>query len=576
MIAEMLPLLPLLWLAQSAHPGSPSACPPAANLRFEAQLVGRTEALSGQGAYLETQGQRLFVTALELWTRAPAISGNSPTSTLASLALIDWSQQVRSVSLHCDSEPIALGGPARGGLDEWWSDLLLLEVPEGAKTPTALTLSPALPETGASLWWCPLASPANTTPTPIPVRVVEQLQESGVPAVELVCHLQGPQVPPPGAALLDRDGRLVALVSSSEAVPTGRMLRAQCLAPALALPPAAPGQRLVARVGPGLFDRLSSNGERLIFGASVLGGMRALEADSGSIDQALGAWSEYRLVSFSPDGLFLVGLHPVRGVEWCDAASLEPLLRFADLPSSPESLEFSPAGERLFCADLGPGGVLELDLTTSSVRRVSARGADLLAVGPAGRWLALGERWTAAAPGLSALRLLRRSGKDDPNAFEEQPIDVPGPILALAAAPERDLCAYAQGSSVRVIDVTTAAEVWSADLAPLLPTALCFSATGQGLWVGTGREVSAEDGLRYADGCALLLLETASGRVLARSGALGAPAITLTREPSSRGASPDSSVELEVSDGILALDGTGAVYRCWPPKASPPKRAEPK
>lgn len=555
-----LPLVFGLWIQV--------ACPPATQLEFEAALKGQRQPLRGFGVLLEHSGQCLLATPLEPWLLAFESGGESGAGLLA------WPQQVQSARLILAEGSLPLGGPARGALDEWWSSVLLIELPGRHGGPQGLSLAPGLPQPGAALWWCPEQAPsgspgANPPATPAAaqqVSILELLQEPGVPAVELLCAWTGPHVPEPGRTLLDGEGRLVALVSAVEADPAGPRLRAQCLAPLLALPPLLSGARQAARVEPGIFTQLTSDGRRVVLGASVFAGTRALVVESGSLEEDLASWSQYQLVRFSPDGLFLAGLHPVRGVQWCDAASLDLLINFSPLESSPDSLEFSPDGARLFAADLGPGGVWELDLKDSSVRSIAQRGADLLAIGPGGRWMALGERWTDAAAEASALRVLNQASNEPQAAFEETELDVRGQILALAANPIRDQLAYAQGTKLSLVDALSGAQLWSQDLAPLEPRALCFSATGRQLWVGTGREVTEEDGLRYADGCALLLLDAADGRILARSSALPTPPLALTREPNRHLAAVDGNAASAPQAGILALCDNGQMIRfCSPP-----------
>jgi hypothetical protein len=565
-------LLLLLGLATQVD------CPATAQLAFEAALSGRRDPLRGFGALIEWEGQQLLATPLEPWLLEP-----EPSRSETPPGLLDWSQRVQRAHVHLSTTLVPLGAPARGGLDEWWSTVLLLDLPELEAGTRGLLPAPELPLLGDSLCCCPPASPdegsdsAKRTDqtTGVLVPVLELLREPGVPAVELLCGFSGSPVPQPGQVLLDREGRAVALVSAVEAGPNGTRLRAQCLGPLLALPPLLNGARQTARVEPGIFTQLSSDGRRVVLGASVFAGTRALAVESGSLDEDLASWSQYQLVRFSPDGLFLVGLHPVRGVQWCDAASLDLLVNFSPLESAPDSLEFSPDGARLFAADLGPGGVWELGLGDTSVRSIAPRGADLLAVGPGGRWLALGERWTDASALSCALRVLKQASDEPQARFEESEFDVRGQVLSLAANPIEDRLAYSQGTRLSLAEAWTGAQVWSQDLAPLEPRALCFSATGRQLWVAPGREVTEDDGLRYADGCALLLLDAADGRVLARSSALSSPPVALTREPALGPAGVNSPAATPASDGILALCDNGQLLRFWPPQTRAIAAAEP-
>lgn len=490
------------------------ALPPAGVVVVAAELGAGGVPLRAPALLLEVGGERLLATRQSAWMLP------GPQGTERPLELVDWGREVKGARVELAAGALALEGPARGGLDAWWCDVLLLRMPAQAELPAGAPPCPTLPEVGQRLWLGGLPG------APRPVEVLETLQEPGVPAQELLASLPtdlsaapaAPAAPAARAAptqpellglpVFDAQGRAVGLVTDSGAEARGPWLRIQCLAPALALPAPLLERRLEVRVPAGLFDRLSASGDQALLSSNLFQRTLGVGLDSGSI-AGFDSWQQYRGVHYSPDGLFAVGMHPMRGIEWVEALGLEVLSRYGRLFDQLGALEFAPDGARLFAADAGAAGLFELELGSDQARRLADLGGMHLAVGPGGDWLAIGggergrevELLSTAASGSARLALLEVS--QEPSA--------------LAAAPDAPLLALAAGSELALHAGPDWYPRWRVQLGPGEIRALLFEPGAELLWVAQGSQIEQADGARLPDGCSVSLLSLADGHELARS-----------------------------------------------------------
>jgi hypothetical protein len=486
--------------------------PPSGLVQFSAALEGRGERLRGPALLLELGGERLVATRQSAWTRIDRAGEEQP------IELAEWTRIVSDARLDLPTGPLALGGPARGGLDEWWCDVLLLELgleapaegqapaaavqPEAARLPSAAPLRSEAPRPGERLYLAGRPGSARA------VEVASLQQDPGLPALELHCTHSSATEDLLGLPLFDAQGRAVALVSEQGRSEGQGWLRAQSLAPALALPAPLRERRLDLRTPAGLFDRLSASGDRILLSSNLFERTLGRALDGGSVGN-FESWDQYRGVHFSPDGLFAVGMHPVRGIEWAEALGLDVLSRYGRLFDRLGALEFAPDGARLFAAEAGDQGLFELELGSDLARRLAPLGGELLAVGPGGDWLAIG-----GGPRGREVELLSTAA---PEAVRLARWELPAEPAALAAAPDAALLALAAGSNLELLAGPQWQPRWRVELGPGNIRALHFEPGGQHLWVALGRLAETDAETRFTDGCWVSLLSLEDGRELARS-----------------------------------------------------------